>query len=624
MHPNGVWKAGWGVLYNQATVHKGSAHMGRFATTTNRVVDDDDDDDDDRIALFVVFAPTPRFAAVNSNDKNNRVETRQLRTGGTDTLHWTQFGHTFNDYLHSTSLWMRQPLRTLRSLGVLKSKGWNLALTVSMRVASSGFLDDDELPKILDLLRERGWPSRWLPTEEELSPKRIQKQSSEDDDEDPEYLEKFGVWLPLFVQTLSRTRQGLLQIYILALGCHILVLVFVAAWRRWRRQPSTEASTTPTSMASPRQPPSQLSLSKNLLIVLLGHCLILFAAMALRVHVAGTPWARYIRSGKAYRPPPATGGLHQSDGKDGERLDSPPSTLPLSTDILRVPHYASERLFGGYARVVEVAHPGNVYWNNEVIKYAHGYTSLSPSLRRVFCHELVDWTRSDRRFMQLGKDPFWVEIDDLGDLELSFCHQQLILQVNPLLKSLAGAVEALKTEVRYGPWRDMAIHQSTMPAYLDVWWNRLVPSPTPQLQQDNVMVVTAVGTFAAHHLSPFSMWQSTFALPAVTKINEVSPHCRRVTSREPSQRSLLPRRPRQEPFVGAWLKEGDRVEMLEEDEWFTGTIRTAIASQYTYELTMDEAVVVVGEDEDEGDDVGFIITDIQRQFVRRLLAQHST
>jgi hypothetical protein len=109
---NNLWPQGWGALLNQQTFHKGMGHTDPTAI--------------DRVVLVATFAPQPRISS---------LETRMIAQGGSYSLLWSQWGHTFHDFAHAETR-MTEPQGTLRSLGLLKGKGWNYLTVASMRLAN--------------------------------------------------------------------------------------------------------------------------------------------------------------------------------------------------------------------------------------------------------------------------------------------------------------------------------------------------------------------------------------------------------------------------------------------------------------------------------------------------------
>ena len=106
------WPQGWGALVNQQTTHKGMGH-----TDPNGL---------DRVVIIATFAPRPQL---------HKLERRMIAQGGSYSLLWSQWGHTFSDYVNADTK-MREPFVTMRSLGLLKGRGWNLITVASGRIAN--------------------------------------------------------------------------------------------------------------------------------------------------------------------------------------------------------------------------------------------------------------------------------------------------------------------------------------------------------------------------------------------------------------------------------------------------------------------------------------------------------
>jgi len=97
---NDNWQTGWGALINQQTTHKGMGHTKK--------------DGPDRVVIIATFAPRPQTF--------RGLETRIIAQGGSYSLAWHQWGHTFSDFVHADQR-MWEPLKTLRALGLVKGNG---------------------------------------------------------------------------------------------------------------------------------------------------------------------------------------------------------------------------------------------------------------------------------------------------------------------------------------------------------------------------------------------------------------------------------------------------------------------------------------------------------------------
>jgi hypothetical protein len=107
------WPTGWGALVNQQATHKGMGHTKEGGL--------------DRVVIIATFAPRPQtFRA---------LETRQIGQGGSYSLKWNLWGHTLSDFaLAEERMW--EPLKTMRSLGLVKGGGWTFPHQASMRITN--------------------------------------------------------------------------------------------------------------------------------------------------------------------------------------------------------------------------------------------------------------------------------------------------------------------------------------------------------------------------------------------------------------------------------------------------------------------------------------------------------
>lgn len=107
------WRQGWGALVNQQTTHKGMGHSKEGGL--------------DRVVIICTFAPRPQTF--------RGLESRVIGQGGSYSIDWASWGHTFSDFINAEER-MWEPLKTMRALGLVKGRGWNLIDTASMRMAN--------------------------------------------------------------------------------------------------------------------------------------------------------------------------------------------------------------------------------------------------------------------------------------------------------------------------------------------------------------------------------------------------------------------------------------------------------------------------------------------------------
>jgi len=516
-----IWAMGNGAFLNQQTYHKGMGYTQKGAI--------------DRVVLIVTFAPRPNF--------RNGVETRQIGQGGSYSLLWHQWGHTFSDYLHSDKR-MTEPQKTFRSLGLIKGNGWNYLSSLSMRMANED--TDMRSGNLEELLEEEGglW---FLP------------RSWQDVDEVSDISDFHG----FAIGVLKRVESEFKRFYFMGLGVYVSTFSFLVMLQRILGIGKVS-----------KQSKFSITLRFSFRIIAIHGVIVILAWFALNT-VEDSYWAEYIRSRKLYRIPVA------------EVNDPAPSTVPHRNDILFVSHYSSDYL-ASYARVINFAHPGNSYWRSITKRYAAQYAALTQSLKECFCATLVHEVTEERRFLKQDVERFWTEVISTNEL-MKACHRDLTTAFDPLLDKLISQIDSLQSETKFGKFRETIMQTKTMPDYLRSWDNRLlennskhnITTQSISLKPKQTQNITSLGKWI------YSPTRAEF----LTTMRDLP---------LPLRSPTLPQQPlRREPYDGAWLKEGDRVEARfrcneENERWFPGTITAAISSEGSYDIVYDDG------DTDEG------------------------
>ena len=120
------WPLGYGIFLNQQLKHRGGAHR--------------DPNGPQRVVFILTFAPRPR---VFPSTSYKSVETRKIGLGGSYSQHFSQWGHTLSDYQQPLK-YMRQPYRTLRSLGIYNNRGESRWGWDYVTVCTGSLGNDDE------------------------------------------------------------------------------------------------------------------------------------------------------------------------------------------------------------------------------------------------------------------------------------------------------------------------------------------------------------------------------------------------------------------------------------------------------------------------------------------------
>ena len=340
---------------------------------------------------------------------------------------------------------------------------------------------------------------------------------------DSEELVTDNYWYLFIIGTIKRTEQGLNTIYKIALPACLIMYLGLDVMR---------------SLRSRRWVGQSSYLVRGVLRVLFLHAIVVFLAFWGMKTIDESHWAKDISAGKLYqlpKPPVLVG----ENGRYRTR-----AVLPTEMDVLIVPHYSSEYL-AAYGNVIDLAHPGNVQWNELTSNYAEGYRILPTQLQKEYCQFLLDYIRQVSRFLKQGEEREWLPILDTEEL-LGICHQDLLAASDKRLAAMVRQLNSLKTDTMHGRFRNTALQRKAIPRLLEQWRSVFV------------------------QLNPWSGRESisTNSMSMTTRKNKVAPNVTstRVNSSISSsikRRYSIPKSGEpKEPFPLAWIREGDVVESL--------------------------------------------------------------
>ena len=173
--------------------------------------------------------------------------------------------------------------------------------------------------------------------------------------------------------------------------------------------------------------------------------------------------------------------------------------------------------------------------------YGVGYTDLSPSLQTHLCQSVIMQVQQERRFLKQNTIRDWIVVTN-EDTLVEYCRREFSSFSDPLLGVLLRQLDSLRDETKFGRWRDMAIHKTTIPKYLSLWEKVLLPSCSISNSRET-------DTTESHSfLNPYTRYAQT--LPSTKYKTSIQ--------RDPLPKSSL--NDVNEPFRGAYLKIGDIVE----------------------------------------------------------------
>jgi hypothetical protein len=395
--PADLWPLGAGALVNQQTTHRGEAHTGG----------------PERVVLILTFAPRPRWSS-----RSAVVETRVIGTSGSYSLHHTQWGHTLRDFQDPT-LRMRQPWRTLRSLGLYKPPGaasgwgWDYITVACSRIGNhdTGFAREDldwEIEKFAT--KHVSWfPMSLL---------------------DTEYQEIEGsmAWVVFARGTLRNIATAMTKLHI------AVVCVCCAAY-------------LVHSILLRKKVPFVKTFGKHISRMALFHSAIAFLFLYwLGPSIENSTWARNIRHGRTFSLSPDLAGTPLL-----------PATLPNEDDVLIFEGMQSE-FMASFTSTLEVFHPGNKEWRHHVSRYSLGYHTVSSNLQTQLRQSLLrDTEHEGRRILIKNREGNWARVTpQLGQW---FSHKCLLTGSNRYILEAVRWLDFLISDARYGYWRDTAMHK---------------------------------------------------------------------------------------------------------------------------------------------------------------------
>ena len=231
-------------------------------------------------------------------------------------------------------------------------------------------------------------------------------------------------------------------------------------------------------------------------------------------------------------------------------------TLPLSQDILMSNHLQSEYL-GSYNQIIDHYHPGNQYWEDEVIPYyVSGYTKATREIQNTICMFVIEsLKREGRRILIHNSEGNWVVPS--SNHMLRFCHKSFIMKSSSdTRKKIIRQIDFLLAETQFGYWRNTVLHSTIIPAKLISLQNKIL--------QYNMSAVNVKHN--NHHLELSDNSRSLSFRFASRQLPSV-PSGRTITlilhQRYSGYSNSITA---QEPYSGAWIMNDDLVEVFDEDK----------------------------------------------------------
>lgn len=347
------------------------------------------------------------------------------------------------------------------------------------------------------------------------------------------------VWLHFFQNTVTKCLEASKMLYGAVSIIYLISVLVVSVVRRRQK--------------------SAASLMVSCLVhAALIHCLILGTAWYIVQNIEASSWAKNIRRGASFH----------VDMNHRALAPALPAVLPIEDDIMILEDLQSGYLFSN-TNVLDYTHPGNVEWVQLVNHYGPGYNSLAPNLQRAVCNKLlVDVGNESRRILIQNDRSNWAQVSE--PYSLWYCHRTLSARSNVPLNAAVTITDHLRSEVRFGYWRHTEMHRKHASKFVTDLQDRLIKAPRR-------FPSVATGTS-----------QSAEKRTVLSALREKWPR----REFELRKRSCVPPQPvREEPWIGAWLKEGDIVEAMYDNdpsEWYRGRLARASAHRMDWDVVYDD------------------------------------
>ena len=400
------WPLGYGAFLNQQMTHRGSAHR--------------DPNGPHRVVFILTFAPRP------VTFKPYSVETRLIGSGGSYSLHWSQWGHTVYDYQDPLQR-MKQPYRTLRSLGLYNpydngstNWGWDYITVSSARIANEdvGFTSGD----FEEFLSKGGFT--WLP-------KHLQGNATipSDDDETNSY-----GWIEFLLETIAKCKSEITKVYYACLGgymgCILLRVLLSGRGHRFK------------------------CFMRNTFRLCFIHALLLSTGWFVRHNVINSTWGKNIQAHRSFR----------LSNHTLTMAPSLPTTLPTDDDVFILEGMQAKSL-SSFSRILDIFHPGNREWNDLVKQMSPAYDRHSSTFQASVRHHMLSKIEKESRRILIQTNDFgWGNAT--SDIRHMFCHKSLLQKSNRFLNDILQTLDNSLSDIRYGYWRDTRMHQKHISRYV--------------------------------------------------------------------------------------------------------------------------------------------------------------
>jgi hypothetical protein len=460
-----------------------------------------DHDAPDRIMLILSFTPRPAV----------RAERRQISQGFTYQLRWDMWGHTLNDLAKANTV-MRQPWATLRSLGLYKPSNAEWGIDYIMQSTQRILHKDNGFARynLVEFLDEGGFP---------FLPSFLQAE-----------LEDGESWAEFLIKTLHLCLSFSTKVAISGLAGYAVL--------------ATLSSTCAKSGQKVRH-------FKKLLFRFLLICATAGAFYNLAIFVVdNSNWAKDIVSKQKFSSV-VPYDKFVAEKNMNEPLSFPDAwkrtTYPNRHDVLLESRYGSPDL-GIYNHFID-GHPGNVLFNDIIRAYRSSDYNECPGFLKDATAQYVTQliaTGQNGRFLYQLPNGAWGKLSPTE--AVLYTKHQLWANANQSIKRAMELIRYGLSDIRYGVYRDTVLVKEHIRLFMKDLEKKIVKSASVDtIAQDKENRTTR-----------------TLNRPRIVRIDPLSGISTKSISWHRRRRleniSEMPT----EPFGGAWIEEGDIVEVLYE------------------------------------------------------------
>jgi hypothetical protein len=463
-----------------------------------------DHDAPDRIMLILSFTPRPSV----------RAERRQISQGFTYQLRWDMWGHTLNDMAKANTV-MRQPWATLRSLGLYKPSNADWGIDYIMQSTQRILHKDNGFARynLEEFIEEGGFP---------FLPSFLQAK-----------LEKGESWADFLVKTLHLCLAFATKCTVYGLAVYAVLAVLAIF------------------LAKSGQ---KVHCLRNFVFhfILIGTVVGVFYGAA-RFVVDNSNWAKDITANHKFSSVvPYNEYVAQKNVNDPLSFHASwkRTTFPNRHDVLIETRYGSPDL-GIYNHFID-GHPGNVVFNDIVQAYRsrdyNDYPEFFKDATAQYVTQLIA-TKQNGRFLYQLPNGAWGKL--LPREAEFYVKHQLWMNANQNLKRATELIRYGLSDVRYGMYRDTVLVKE----HIRLFMKNLESNITKRAKLD---------TTAREGNKKITARSST--RPPIVRIRQLPEVSIKSMSWERRQRLENISETPAEPFAGAWVEEGDIVEVLYDDD----------------------------------------------------------